>query len=404
MKRIFAGSDFYLPAEGQGMTKWPVIACDQYTSQKEKWEAMARIVGDAPSTLHLILPEAYLAEAEERVSAIHAEMKKYLLEGVLVPAVRGGMVLTERQCTHGKRLGLVMTVDLEAYDYAAGSRSPIRPTEGTVVERLPPRLRVRRGAELETSHILLLCNDPEGTVIERLYALRDTLRPLYDLDLMAGGGHLRGWAVEGESCEAASRALDALAAGIGKDGILFAAGDGNHSLATAKAAWEEIKTGLPEAERAAHPARYASAELINIYEDALVFEPIHRVVFGKSIREVLSVLAPAQPETASGEADCVLVSGGEEIRLSFRRPLHALPVGTVQRCLDEGGIGSIDYVHGEDAVRALAGEGSTGILVPAMDKSLLFPAVEKDGALPRKTFSMGEAFEKRYYMEARRIL
>lgn len=403
MERIFSGADFYLPAEKYNTDKWPVIACDQYTSQPEKWREMERFVGDSPSALHLILPEVYLGEAARRVPKIHAAMEQYLRDGVLVPGVRG-LVLTERQCTLGCRLGLVMTVDLEAYDYSPGSKSPIRPTEGTVVERLPPRLAVRRGAVLEASHILLLCDDPTRTVIEPVYAGRSALRPLYDLDLMEGGGHLRGWAVEGDACEKVFRALDGLAERTVKNGIVFAVGDGNHSLATAKASWEEIKQGLTEEERGTHPARFASAELINIYDEALVFEPIHRVVFGKSPEEVLDILSSARPEETDGTPDCVLVSAGKDLKLKFLAPLHALPVGTVQRCLDSRGTVNIDYVHGEDAVRGLAGKGNTGILLPAMDKALLFPAVEKDGALPRKTFSMGEAFEKRYYMEVRKIL
>ncbi|MBR4501493.1 MAG: DUF1015 domain-containing protein [Clostridia bacterium] len=404
MERIFAGADLYLPADEYKTDKWPVIACDQYTSQPEKWQEMERYIGDSPSALRLILPEVYLGEAARRVPKIHAAMETYLRDGVLVSGVRGGLVLTERQCTAGCRLGLVMTVDLEAYDYSPGSRSPIRPTEGTVVERLPPRLAVRRGAVLEASHILLLCDDPERSVIEPVYAGRTALRPLYDLDLMLGGGRLRGWAVEGDACEAVFRSLDALVERTEKDGIVFAAGDGNHSLATAKASWEEIKQGLNEAERRTHPARFASVELINIYDEALVFEPIHRVVFGKSADEVLDILSPARPEETCGMPDCVLMSAGKELKLKFQAPLHALPVGTVQKCLDNRGVRDIDYVHGEDAVRVLAGKGNTGILLPAMDKALLFPAVEKNGALPRKTFSMGEAFEKRYYMEVRRIL
>ena len=404
MKRIFAGADLYLPADKYNTDKWPVIACDQYTSQPEKWQGMERFVGENPSTLRLILPEVYLGEAAQRVPRIHEAMKQYLRDGVLVPGVRGGLVLTERQCTAGCRIGLVMAVDLEAYDYSPGSKSPIRPTEGTVVERLPPRLAVRRGAVLEASHILLLCDDPARSVIEPVYAGRSELRPLYDLDLMEGGGRLRGWAVEGDACEAVFRSLDALAERTAKDGIVFAAGDGNHSLATAKASWEEIKRGLSEEALRAHPARFASVELINIYDEALVFEPIHRVVFGKSMGEVLGILSPARPEETDGMTDCVLVSAEKDLKLKFCKPLHALPVGTVQKCLDSRAVRDIDYVHGEDAVRALAGRGNVGILLPAMDKALLFPAVEKDGALPRKTFSMGEAFEKRYYMEVRRIL
>ena len=249
-------SDFLLPS-GADLEKWAVIACDQYTSQKERWEEMAERIDSAPSTLNLILPEAYLDEAGDRIGPIHQNMEA-LLNGRLSPAVRDGMVLTERGCIHGTRWGLVLTVDLEAYAYGADSRSPIRPTEGTVLERIPPRAAVRRGAKLETSHILMLIDDPKETVIEPIANARRSLRKLYDLDLMANGGHLRGYAVEGADAERALCALNALTDAAPEGGIAMAVGDGNHSLATAKACWEEIKPSLSPDAQKTHPARYAT--------------------------------------------------------------------------------------------------------------------------------------------------
>ncbi len=396
---------FYLPAAGETQRLWPVVACDQYTAQPEKWEQADRIVGAAPSALRLIIPECYLNESDARVPAVQAAMREYLERGALTPAVRG-MVLVERETQSGKRLGLVLTADLEAYDYAPGSLSPIRPTEGTIVSRIPPRQKVRRGAALELSHVLLLCDDPLRTVIEPIYAKRDRLRPVYDVELMLDGGHLKGWAVEDEAdlaaVAAATRALrEALPAG----GILFAVGDGNHSLATAKAHWEEIKKTLPEGERAGHPARYAMVELNNIYDNALIFEPIHRVLFSVSAEKTLAALREAEPIPTEGNADLTVVSRQGEASFRIGHALHALPVGTVQKLLDRWTGLRLDYVHGEDAVRAIVQkENAVGILLPPMSKDTLFPAVARSGPLPRKTFSMGEANEKRYYMEARKIV
>ena len=404
MKRIYHTGSFYLPAQKNRLSQWAVVACDQYTSQPDVWKEIEETVGDAPSTLRLILPEVYLSDAAARTDRIHRCMRAYLDQGILEEAVHDGLVLTERECAGGNRIGLVMTVDLEAYDYRRDSVSPIRPTEGTVVERIPPRMAVRRGAPLECSHILLLCNDAEKTVIEPLYRDKTALEPLYDVQLMTGGGRLQGWKVAGDRAEQVFAALDRIADKTG-NGILFAAGDGNHSLATAKACWEEIRQALPPEEAQTHPARFATVELINIYDPALIFEPIHRVIARLSGEEVLRILEKAQPVPVDGEGDIVLVTGEGEAAYRFLNPLHPLPVGTVQQCLDEMHIQDIDYVHGDEAVRSFVRQGKgSGILVPPMDKGLLFGAVEKEGPLPRKTFSMGEAHEKRYYMECRRIL
>lgn len=393
---------FLLPAANH-MNKWPVVACDQYTAEPAYWEKAAQIVGDAPSALKLILPEAYLNEDNGRIEKIHQMMEAYLSEGIFSRCVQG-MVLTERVTESGVRPGIVLTVDLEEYDYTRGMKPQIRPTEGTVTERIPPRLKVRQGAAMELSHVLLLIDDPMRTVVEPLYALRDELPLLYDVELMQHGGHVRGWAIEeGKLTAQLQEKLLALKETLTQDSPLIAVGDGNHSLATARAHWLNVREGLTEEERKGHPARYAMAELENLHCDALIFEPIHRLVFGKTADEVFAMLSGA--EVTDGAYDALIVGADKDIPVVFKKPLHPLPVGCVQMLLDEHKDVKIDYIHGESAVRELVAAGhGTGVLVPAMDKAMLFPAVAQGGVLPRKTFSMGEAHEKRYYIETRKIL
>lgn len=396
---------FYLPGEKTDKAAWPQVACDQYTAQPEKWEEADRLAGDRPSALRLIIPECYLAESDRRVPVIQETMRTYLRDGVLSEAVRG-MVLAERETQSGKRLGLVLTVDLERYDFSPDSHSLIRPTEGTIVSRIPPRQKVRRGAALEMSHVLLLCDDPARTVIEPVYEKRGALRPLYDVELNLSGGHLKGWAVEDdETLAQIAAALRGLKERLPEKGILFAVGDGNHSLATAKAHWEEVKAGLPQDQRETHPARFAMAELNNIYDSALIFEPIHRVLFDVTEEETLAALREADLIPDADKPDMILVTREGDRPFRFGKPLHTLPVGTVQALLDRWAGLRLDYVHGEDAVRSIVQrENAVGILLPPMKKETLFPAVAANGPLPRKTFSMGEANEKRYYMEARKII
>ena len=396
---------FYLPDGKENMEAWAVVACDQYTAQKDVWQKAYDFVGDQSSALRLIIPEAYLDESDQRVPQVQSAMDDYLAMGVLREAVNG-MVLVQRDTQSGSRLGLVLTVDLEAYSFTADSKSEIRPTEGTIVARIPPRQKVRRGAKLELSHVLLLCDDVNRTIIEPVYAKREQLRKVYDTDLMLNGGHIQGWAVEDEETLAQiARAILNLKAALPENGILFAVGDGNHSLATAKAHWEEVKQGLSSAERADHPARFAMVELNNIYDDALIFEPIHRVIFNTTGEAVLNMLRDAGLVEDTQKPDLTLVTKQGERSFRITKPLHSLPVGTVQQLLDRQPGLNLDYVHGDGAVRDLVQkENVVGILLPPMDKSLLFPAVTKNGPLPRKTFSMGEANEKRYYMEARKIV
>ncbi len=394
---------FLLPGEQADWSRWPVVACDQYTSQPEYWEKAAEIVGSAPSTLFLILPECRLSESDLLVPRVHDSMRRYLREGVFSRQVNG-LILIRRTIRTGDRWGLLVCVDLEQYDYAADSTSPIRPTEGTIAARIPPRLAVRRDAPLELSHILLLADDPEKTLIEPLAAQASSLPLLYDTDLMEGGGHITGWAVEDPALvEAFMLAAQALAAKSG--GLEFAVGDGNHSLATARAHWLELRETLPAEEREHHPARFATVELNNLHSEALVFEPIHRAVFGVPASQVREWLAPCEPVLDLEHPDLILVHEKGDLPLRITRPMHELPVGTLQMLLDRHPEAQLDYIHGEDAVRQLVSEQhAVGILLSAIRKESLFPAVRQNGPLPRKAFSMGEAPEKRYYLEARKII
>ena len=411
--------EFLLPAPHVCLPTWACVACDQFTSQKEYWEQVDRLVGGAPSAYRLILPECYLGESMKRIPQIQQTMARYLDDGTLQSAMPCGYILVERDTDSGTRQGLMALLDLEQYDYRRGSKSLVRATEGTIESRIPPRLQVRRGAPVELSHVLVLIDDPQQTVLEPLSERRGELPVLYDFPLMMDGGHLTGYAVtEGEDIRRITEALEALKAAQGEDALLFAVGDGNHSLATAKAYWEELKPLLSPAQQLSHPARYAMVEIENVHDDALIFEPIHRVLFGYDGDTLLDELhrymaehnlqhAP-ENDLAQDEGDVLVTFEGKEVRLSFQDDTQSLVVGTLQVFLDDFLARhpecTLDYVHGEETVRALVkGERAVGFLLPALDKLALFPAVKKDGALPRKTFSMGEANEKRYYMEARKI-
>ena len=338
-----------------------------------------------------------------------------------------------RRSVAGKeRLGLVLALDLEQYDYSKGSSTLIRATEGTIVSRIPPRLRIREGAPIELPHILVLIDDPARSVIEPLAKRENELPLLYDTELMLGGGHITGHLVD--KAADVQGVLDALAALTDaaafrakygdKAPLLFAMGDGNHSFATDKANWEKIKAALPAAEREGHPARYALVEVENVHDEGIEFEPIHRVVFGMDgdkAADALLQLLKAQNAGAHMELSDALpeARGGKTHTLPFltatRRgafvvegPTQQLAVGTLQNAIDallkENAGAEVDYIHGEEVVERLAVENKAiGFLLPAMQKSELFPTVVYDGALPRKTFSMGEANEKRYYLECRRI-
>lgn len=427
--------EIYLPAPGIDYASWAVVACDQYSSEREYWEEVAQSVGDRPSTLNLIFPECYLEDGDkaDRVRRIREAMDRYLRENVL-SRQEPGFMLVERQTPFEKasRKGLVMAVDLEAYQYGKGVTSTIRPTEGTIVERLPPRMDIRRGAALELPHIMLLIDDPGRSVIEPLYAKASSLPKAYDFELMKGAGHIRGYRVGDEaSLSGIAAALEKLAderaykAKYGNDKVLlFAVGDGNHSLATAKAIWEEIKqaqSGSPAL--MSHPARYALVELVNIYDEGLPFHPIHRVLFKADGKALLAELAEAgarfEPmpfESAvratdayqGGEHRFAYISARESGLVSFSSPKAKLATGTIPAVLDAhlqkhaGCV--IDYIHGTDSLEALAKKpGNLGLYLPPIDKGSFFGTIVRDGVMPRKTFSMGEAPEKRFYVESRKI-
>lgn len=416
MRNCFYPADVLLPdfAKING-EKWATIACDQFTSEPEYWEAADRFVGDEPSALRVILPEVYLDETETRVPEINAKMEEYLLS--VFKSHPETMIFVERtQPSGGVRRGIIGAVDLEAYDYKKGSDSLIRATEGTVLERIPPRVAVRRNASVELPHVMLLIDDPEKTVIEPL--AKKELPLAYDFDLMLGGGHIRGKFIGKDEQERIARSLEALAGdkrtaeryGAGLAPLLFAVGDGNHSLATAKASYEEIKAKLGDEAARSHPARYALAEVVNLHDDALVFEPIYRVVFGVEPEDLIKELS-AYTKTLNGTAapqKLTCVYGNVEGEIAVKNPEQQLPVGTLQTFIDgylkEHPTASVDYIHGEDSTRTLAArERAIGFLFEGMTKDSLFSTVMLDGALPRKTFSMGHARDKRFYLEARKI-
>lgn len=422
-----------LPKPGTDLSKWATIACDQFTSQPEYWEQVERLVGDAPSTLNLVLPEVHLGKPDEdqRVRRIRETMRQYLDAGLLVP--RDGYILVRRTVAGKTRHGLMVALDLEHYDYHPGSQTLIRATEGTILDRLPPRIRIRQDAAIESPHILVLIDDPGRTVIEPLVAISDASEAAYDFELMLGSGRLSGYVLDDPAIERqVAAALGKLASAeafsskyqVSPDHgvLLFAVGDGNHSLATAKAIWEQMKPSAgPD-----HPARYALVEIENIHDHGLTFEPIHRVLFDTNgdFAEVMGRhfgdrlrLAPCAGEaemmdrvdrqTGAEQAFGYVSANGCGVAY-IGQPESNLPVGTLQAFLDawqaDSGFGAIDYVHGRDVIMALGTlPGNAGFYLPAMHKDELFRSVILDGALPRKTFSMGEAIEKRFYMECRAI-
>ena len=416
---IFKSADILIPKKGTDFSKWSVVACDQYTSEPEYWEDVKKTVGNNVSTLNMIFPEVYLEQdgADERIAAINKTMGDYL-DGGVFEELKDAYIYIEREQSDGKiRRGVVGMVDLDAYDYSKGSQSPVRATEGTILERIPPRQRVRRNAPLELPHIMLLADDINNEIIAPLAGKTDEMRKIYDFKLMKDSGHIKGWLIDGAAKTDFDAALDALEArknaedlSGGKRPLIFAVGDGNHSLATAKSCWEELKQTLTPEQAAVHPARYALTELVNLYDDALVFEPIHRVVFDIEPDKLMDALFEYYPNASYDN------NGGQEIRYVYgdksgtvyiKGGKSNIPVGSIQAFIDdylaEHG-GKVDYIHGEDVTKKLAAaDGCIGFMVDAMDKTDLYPTVIADGSLPRKTFSMGEAADKRFYLEAKRI-
>ena len=413
-------ADILLPRDCD-MTKWAVVACDQFTSQPEYWEEVDRIVGDAPSTLRLILPESKLndPDVDQHVADINAAMEDYLVRDIFRTYGDSILYIERTQSDGAVRHGLVAAVDLERYDYTPGSGSLIRATEGTVLERIPPRVRVRKDAPIELPHVMLLIDDPEGTCVEPITAAVGSMEKLYDFDLMMGGGHLKGWRLTDGQMDALAAALAGLmdpSVQQGKYGLkdaaplLFAVGDGNHSLATAKTCYENLKKVTLEAEWADLPARYALVEIVNLHDEALQFEAIHRVVFGVEPARLMEAFKRAYPNAHEGKGPghtIEVVWAGYDGFITVPDPKVQLAVGTLQGFLDaylkENG-GEVDYIHGDDVTRELGSKsGNMGFLLPAMGKDQLFKTVMADGVLPRKTFSMGHAADKRYYVEGRKI-
>jgi hypothetical protein len=416
----FRPADILVP-QGCDLGKWSVVACDQYTSQPEYWARVTQRVGEQPSALHLILPESCLEgpNVEQDIAEINLTMARYLKEGRF-RTYPDALFYVERRLDGGKtRRGLIGMVDLEQYDYEPGSPAPIRATEGTVLSRIPPRVAVRKNAPIELPHVMLLVDDPGKTVVEPLADGTEEMERVYDFDLMERGGHITGWKLTEEQMGQVAHALTALAdpaafqARYGTQDqpvLLFAVGDGNHSLATAKECYERQKKLTPPAQWESLPARFALVELVDLHDQSLEFEPIHRVVFDVEPEQLLSALIAAYPGAhyGAGEGHTLeyVYSGGEGC-VTVPNPAAQLSVGTLQAFLDDylkAHGGRVDYIHGEDVTRELAlQKRCIGFLLPAMGKDQLFPTVIHDGVLPRKTFSMGEAHDKRFYLEARKI-
>ena len=415
---IFKKADILLP-ENTDMEKWAVVACDQYTSEPEYWQSLREFVGDSPSALDLILPEVYLGsdDVSGRIDNIHKNMKSCLARGIF-KEYKDSLIYVERVQNDGKvRAGLVGCIDLEAYDYSKGSSSPVRATEATVTERIPPRLRVRQGADIELSHIMILIDDEDKSIIEPLSEKKAGFEKVYDTPLSKKGGSISGYLLDDDTADNVLKALDRLGErevfekkySLTDTPVLqYAMGDGNHSLATAKAYYEQLKADAPGKDLSDHPARYALCELVNLHSPALEFEAIHRIVTGvdeKSLTELLTRKLDLSDEPSDQRIE--IVNNGIHKEMYIHSPLSKLAVGSLQAALDEilakrGG--EVDYIHGVEVVEELSKQDKAiGFVLPDMGKNELFPTVIADGALPRKTFSMGHAWDKRYYMEARRI-
>ncbi len=401
------------------MTKWSVVACDQYTSEPEYWKEVEKEVGSSPSTLNLILPELYLedTDVEDRIKKINKTMEEYLDESIF-NEYKDTMIYLERTQKDGKvREGLMAMVDLEDYSYEKGSQTLIRATEKTVIERIPPRLKVRENASLELPHIMILIDDEKKNIIESLKDKVTSDDVVYDFDLMENGGHIKGYKLSDEVINGIESGLESL---MDKDYfekkynvknkgvLLFAMGDGNHSLATAKANYENLKKTMSEEEYLNNPARYALVEVVNLHSPALEFEPIHRVIFNTDVNNLVEELHKYYDINEDGDGEYFeLVTKDFDKRLYISNPKSNIAVGSIQMFLDDylkDHSGKLDYIHGDETTRSMGSEeGNVGILFEAMPKEELFRTVILDGALPRKTFSMGHSYDKRYYLEARKI-
>lgn len=418
MKVPFKAGNILIPKDAD-MYKWCVVACDQYTSEPDYWNEVKSIVGDEPSTLNLTLPEIYLEDddVEDKIKKINETMKEYI-DNDLFTEYSNSMIYLERTQNDGKvREGLMGIVDLEDYSYEKGSQTLIRATEKTVIERIPPRMKVRENALLELPHIMILIDDEKKDIIESLKNKVTDSDVVYDTDLMQKGGHIKGYKL---SDEVANEVIEKLGELADKDNfekkydvtdkgvLLFAMGDGNHSLATAKACYEKLKESMSEEEYLNHPARYALVELVNLHSSALEFEAIHRVIFDTDVEDLVKSLNEYYTINEDGNGQKFeLITKDYDKTLYIENPKSNIAVGSIQMFLDEylaNHQGKIDYIHGDDTTKEMASkEGNVGIIFDAMSKGDLFKTVILDGALPRKTFSMGHAHDKRFYLEARKI-
>jgi hypothetical protein len=430
--------DILLPKKNIDMTKWAVVACDQYTSEEDYWRDVEKIVGESPSTLNIIFPEIYLenSDAEERISNINKTMEKYVEDGILGHSFKGFILVDRKTSMKESRKGLVVALDLENYDYSKGSSSLIRATEGTILDRLPPRIKVRENALIESPHIMVLIDDPNKIVIEPLF--NENLEKIYDFELMKESGHIKGYKITDEKI---IKQIAEKLATLAKQEIfekkydiknepvlLYAMGDGNHSFATAKAIWEKKKEKADDKIAIMNdPARYALVELVNIHDEGLEFEAIHRVVFNVEIDHMLKEMKLFYENKGCefsffakdniGKLKAPKLENSHVISfitdkwsgyIIIKKPVLTLEVATLQSFLDEyiSKIRDIkiDYIHGDEVVTKLGSQiGNIGFYLPAISKHSLFKTIIFDGALPRKTFSMGEADEKRFYLECRRI-
>ena len=417
MKIPFKRGNILLP-KNTDMTKWSVVACDQYTSEPEYWNSVREIVGSNPSTLNLTLPEIYLEESdvEERIKKINQNMEE-LVNMNFFNEYSDSMIYLERTQEDGKvREGLMGIVDLEDYSYEKGSQTLIRATEKTVIERIPPRVKVRENALLELPHIMILIDDEKKNIIESLKNKVTESDIVYDFDLMKNGGHIKGYLLNNETMDEVDERLECLADkdyfenkyGVKDKGILlFAMGDGNHSLATAKACYENLKKEIGE-KALSSKSRYALVELVNLHSDALEFEAINRVIFNTDKDKLLNSLKEYYTINKEGNGqEFRVVTDSIDEAWYIENPKSNIAVGSIQMFLDDylkDNVGKIDYIHGEDVTKSLASkDNNVGFIFGAMAKEDLFKTVILDGALPRKTFSMGHANDKRYYLETRKL-
>lgn len=414
----FKRGNIFLP-KNTDMTKWSVVACDQYTSEPEYWNDVEKIVGDAPSTLKLTLPEIYLEDENisERIAKINSNMKA-LLDEDFFNEYKDSMIYLERTQSDGKiREGLIGVVDLEAYSYEKGAETPIRATEKTVIERIPPRVKIRENAPLELPHIMILIDDDKKQIIENLKNKVSEDDIVYDFDLMKNGGHVKGYLLNEETMDEVDKGLKELADKEvfakkydvnNKEVLLFAMGDGNHSLATAKACYEKLKEIMSEEEYLNNPARYALVELVNLHSPVLEFEAINRVIFNTEPEKLLNSLKEYYQINKDGNGQKIeVITNDVDEKWYIENPKSNIAVGSIQIFLDEylkNNEGKIDYIHGEETTKNLAKQsGNVGFIFEAMPKNELFKTVILDGSLPRKTFSMGHSYDKRYYLESRKI-